>query len=488
MSQYNDIKLEPRLFINNKFVDAKSGKTLPVTNPTDDSHVGDIQAAGPEDIDDAVAASEAALKGEWGSYTGAQRAKCILKLADLMDAKAAEIAKIDTLSMGTPISILNYGLLPGSSAILRYAAGWADKIPGESFKDDPAGYYTIVEHVPIGVCAAISPWNATSLYIAHVLGFACAGGNVVIYKASELAPFAALTIAGLIEEAGFPPGVVNFVSGGGETGALLASHMRIRLINFTGSAFTGHKVLALAAQSNLKKVILELGGKAPAIVFDDANFENAIENAGGGALRLTGQTCVSPTRIIVQKGISEKFITAVEDLYRKTAENVGKSPLDPTNMIGPLANLANMKNVLSGIQSGKEGATLLVGGDRKGDVGQFVTPAIFVDPAPGSSIWKNELFGPVVVIKTFETEEEGIELANDTEYGLAATVFTTNGARALRVSRKLEAGIITVNGFPTTGQNGPFGGMKGSGLGRVGGQYGIMSYLETKSIAINMQV
>ncbi|KAH8810634.1 aldehyde dehydrogenase family-domain-containing protein [Xylogone sp. PMI_703] len=486
MSQYSDLKLEPRLFINNKFVDAKSGKTLPVINPTDDTHIGDIQVAGEQDIDDAVAAAEAALKGEWGSYTGAQRAKCILKLADLLEAKGAEISKIESLSMGTPISILSYGLLPGSVSTLRYAAGWADKIPGESFKDDPAGYYSIVEHVPFGVCAAISPWNATPLYIAHVVGYACAGGNVVVYKASELAPFSALTIAGLIEEAGFPPGVVNFVSGAGETGALLASHMKIRLVNFTGSAPTGHKVMELAAKSNLKKVILELGGNAPAIVFDDANLENAIESTAGGALRLTGQTCICPTRIIVHRSISEKFVKAAKDLFEKTAENIGTSPLDPSNMVGPLANLTNMKIVLNGIERSKEGATLLVGGERKGDVGQFITPAIFVDAQPAAYIWKHEIFGPVIVVKTFETEEEAIDLANDTAYGLAATVFTTNGARALRVSRKLEAGIITVNGFPTTGQNGPFGGMKGSGLGRVGGNYGIMGYLETKSIAINM--
>jgi aldehyde dehydrogenase (NAD+) len=283
--------------------------------------------------------------------------------------------------------------------------------------------------------------------------------------------------------------VINILNGSGATGALLASHMSIRMISFTGSAPTGRAVMALAANSNLKRVILELGGKAPAVIFEDADLDNAVRNCSENVLRVTGQICIATTRLLVHKSIAETFTARLKTAFEDAGKNIGADPLNPTTVIGPLADAKQLAHVLSGLEAGKASSTLLVGGSRKGTTGCFVLPTIFLDPPSSSSIYRDEVFGPVVMINTFETEAEAVAMANDTEYGLFAAVFTGNVGRAMRVARGIEAGVVVVNANSRgNGSNTAFGGMKGSGYGRIGGKYSLMSFLETKSIEINMMV
>lgn len=336
--------------------------------------------------------------------------------------------------------------------------------------------------------AAISTWNAGLAYFAGYAGAALASGNTFIYKASEKAPFNALMIADLIPEAGFPPGVLNIISGGGETGALLASHMQIRVIGFTGSAPTGKKVAELAARSNLKKTILELGGKAPGIVFDDCNIENVLQTCGDIFLSINGQACTASTRILVQSTIVEELTKKMKERFENMEALIGSNPIDPTSRVGTLADTKQLEHVLKGIEIGKESGKIITGGSRKGTTGCYVQPTIFVDVEEDSKLWREEVYGPVVLIKSFETEEDAIRMGNDTEYGLAAQIFTRDIARAIRVSRKMDVGVVTINSGGIGDNQSSFGGMKGSGLGRTGGWYGVKEFMEPKSIKINMKV
>jgi aldehyde dehydrogenase (NAD+) len=347
--------------------------------------------------------------------------------------------------------------------------------------------FQIVEWGPAGVCAAIGTWNAGLAYFAGYVGSALASGNTLIYKASEKAPFSPLLIADLISKAGFPPGVLNIISGGGETGALLSSNMQIRVLGFTGSAPTGKKIAELAARTNLKKVILELGGKAPGIVFDDCNMENALQTCADIFLSLNGQACTASTRILVQSTIVEDFTKKMKERFERMEAAIGCDPIEPTSGVGTLADTKQLEHVLKGLEMGKESGTVLTGGGRKGTTGCYVQPTIFVDVKEESDLWREEIYGPVVLIKSFETEEEAIRMGNDTEYGLAAQIFTRDIARALRVSRKMDVGFVTINAGGIGDNQSSFGGVKGSGLGRIGGWYGVKEFMESKTIKINMK-
>jgi aldehyde dehydrogenase (NAD+) len=283
------------------------------------------------------------------------------------------------------------------------------------------------------------------VYFSGYVGAAVASGNTIVYKASEKSPFDVLLIADLIPEAGFPPGVINIISGDGETGALLASHMHVRVLAFTGSAETGKTVAELAAKSNMKKTILELGGKAPGIVFDDCNMDNVLQVCASQFLMLNGQACTASTRMLVQSSIVEEFTRKMKETFEKTLEAVGSDPLDPSSMVGALADVKQLEHVLEGLRVGKQSGTLLTGGARQGTTGCYVQPTIFVDVKEDSRLWREEVYGPVLLIKTFETEEEAVRLGNDTEYGLAAQIFTRDIARAIRVARKMEVGVVTIN-------------------------------------------
>lgn len=316
---------------------------------------------------------------------------------------------------------------------------------------------------------------------------AIAAGNTFIFKASEKSPLAALALGEMVKEASFPPGVINFISGGAATGHALASHMKIAKISFTGSASTGKKVQIAAATSNLKRCTLELGGKSPALVFEDADMETTLAYMSQWFLLNSGQVCCATTRLLVQDTLADKFIEQLKARFEGATAAYG-DPTEPTTQVGPLVDEIQYDRVMDFLEQGKkDGVKVLAGGDRHGDKGFYVQPTILMDPPKDSSVYKDEIFGPILAIKTFKTEEEAIELANDTTYGLAACVFTNDIKRALRVSGELEAGTVAVNKTVLPVMVTPFGGKKQSGNGREGGREGIMQYLESKSIHISMQ-
>jgi len=311
-----------------------------------------------------------------------------------------------------------------------------------------------------------------------------AAGATFIFKASEKSPLGVLAMAPLFAEAGFPPGVVQFLTGTREAGEALASHTGIDKISFTGSPLAGRAVQAAATKSNLKRVTLELGGKSPAIVFNDAPLEAAVGGVGQGFLANSGQICVAASRVLVQEEIAEKFKEAVIAQFESVGKGLGANPLDPTTTHGPVVDKSQYERIISYIDIGKRDAHLATGGSRKGDKGYAIQPTLFVNPKEGSRIWTEEIFGPVMAIKTFKTEEEAIELANDSAYGLASNIYTTSLSRGLRVADALQTGGVSINSPYLPEIQGPFGGMKQSGNGRELGEEGLHAYLEPKSINI----
>ncbi|KIV84920.1 hypothetical protein PV11_00668 [Exophiala sideris] len=478
-----------KLYINNEFVASKGSERMTLTNPWDESTVAtDIHAANTADIDAAVAASlHAVKKGPWKTFTGAQRGACMLKFADLVEQNMDKLARLESLPTGRPISMIRHFDLPHLLQVYRYYAGWADKIAGKSFPEDN-GVYKIVRYEPVGVCAGIASWNATFLYVAWKIAPALAAGCSFIFKASEKSPLGVLGIAPLFAEAGFPPGVVQFVTGGRETGEALSSHMDIAKISFTGSAIGGRAVHQAALKSNMKHCTLELGGKSPALVFNDAPFEAAVGAISQGFLANSGQICVASSRVIVQEDIAPKFIEAVKAQFESVTQSIGADPLELTTTHGPVVDKAQYDRVMSYIDIGKKDAELVTGGSRKGNKGCVIEPTLFSNPKADSRIWTEEIFGPVLSIKTFKTEEEAIALANGTTYGLASTIYTTNLTRGLRVASAIEAGVISINSPFIPEVQSPFGGMKQSGTGRELGEEGLKAYLEPKAININMNV
>ena len=347
------------------------------------------------------------------------------------------------------------------------------------------GYLNLTLHQPFGVVGAIIPWNVPIVMFCSKVGAALATGNTVVLKSSEKAPLTSIKVAQLIDEAGFPPGVVNVLAGYGiPSGKAIAEHMDIRKISFTGSGRTGRLIQEMSARSNLKNVTLELGGKTPAIIFDDADLSVAVPATQFSIQWNSGQICMANSRIYVQEGIAEKF----KEEFKKVFINakIG-DPLDKNTNHGPQADKIQFNTITKFIEAGKKEAKLLVGGERVGEKGYFVKPTIFADAPESSSIVKEEIFGPVVVINTFKNEDEAIEKANDSEYGLYASVFTKDIDRAIRVVKALESGTVSVNCASPSGAAGfPFGGYKASGVGREGGLYSLKTFSETKTVIIKV--
>jgi aldehyde dehydrogenase (NAD+) len=437
----------------------------------------------PSDVDAAVAAARKALNGVWAETLPSARGHMLAKLADLFDEHVETLAAIEALDNGKALSMakVDVGL---SSGCLRYYGGWADKIHGKVIDTDPESFnYT--RHEPVGVCGQIIPWNFPLLMWAWKIGPALATGNTVVLKTAEQTPLSGLYAATLCEKAGIPAGVVNIISGFGKTaGAAIASHMDIDKVAFTGSTVTGRTILQAASKSNLKKVTLELGGKSPNIVFNDANLDDAISWVNFGIFFNHGQCCCAGSRVYVQDGVYDKFI----ELFKaRTAKNVVGDPFAADTFQGPQVSKLQFDRIMSYIASGKEaGAKVETGGERHGKEGYFIQPTIFSGVSDDMKIMQEEIFGPVCSISKFKTEEEVIKAGNETTYGLAAAIHTTDLNTAIRVSNKLKAGTVWVNCYNLLSYQVPFGGFKESGIGRELGKYALSNYTQVKSVRIRL--
>lgn len=465
---------------------AKSGTYGAVHNPYDNKTVSDkVHFAGKEDVDDAVKAAHSAYRGAWGQIPGQERAKRMLALADLLDEHAPAISYLETLSIGMPVAMSRMmGSFLGS--IWRYYAGFCDKLPGEFVPEGDDQFYKIVRYDPLGVCAGIGAWNASLFFLSMKVAPAIAAGNTFIFKSSEKSPLGALQFGKLIVKAGFPPGVINLLSGDGSTGMLLASHMNIHKITFTGSLETGKKVQTAAAQSNLKRVTLELGGKSPSIVFEDADLENALQHASQSFLVHSGQICVAPSRLLVHRSIFEQFLTQLKTRFEALAQASGNPESDAT-FLGPVVDEGQRDRILSFVKEtqGAEGSIVLTRGATA--KGNFVTPTILKNPPLDSAAWTEEIFGPILCVRAFDTEDEAIELANDSKYGLSSCVYTRDIPRALRLAKHLQAAGVAINSNHQPGYDVPLGGWKQSGNGGYeGGQGALLGYLQAKTVLLNM--
>ncbi|KAF2103325.1 aldehyde dehydrogenase [Rhizodiscina lignyota] len=472
-----------KLYINGQYVDAISKKTLTLLNPKDNTLVTEsVPNAGAEDVDLAVSYAEDAFTGPWSTFTAAERSACFLRLVNILDDRLPDILYLDSLTTGNPISLIPTREKNYIKNCLLYYAGWTDKQRGDYFPADD-GFVKLVRHEPLGVCAAINPYNSPVASLFIKAAPCLATGNVLIVKPSEKGPLGSLAVAPLFEEAGFPPGVLQVLSGDGRTGALLAEHMRIRKISFTGSVATGKKIQIAAAKSNLKRVTLELGGKSPAIVFDDANLENAVNWTVNGILARSGQVCVAASRVYVHEKIFQDFLEAYCKRMEAASHKLG-NPQDDTTAYGPLVDQGAYERVRKMIEEAHSEAELVLGGAQHGTEGCFIPPTVFINPKPGAKIITDEVFGPVSVVQSFKYEEEVIGFANDTEYGLMAGVFTKDVSRALRVSAKIQSGVVGVNCVSQMNIQAPFGGSKASGIGREFGEYALRAFTEPKTVLI----
>ncbi|CAG7939763.1 unnamed protein product [Penicillium olsonii] len=482
--QGRQITLPTGLFINNKFIPSSTGQVLPVENPSTGEKLGTVSAAGLEDINHAVESAKIGFN-TWRSVSGPQKAQLLLKLADLIERDAQNLASLEAIDAGVLYTDSMGMNIPQAVGCLRYYAGWAGKIDGKTLDMDGGIAYTHRE--PLGVCAAIVPWNAPLMITIWKLAPALVTGNVLIIKSSELSPLYALKLAELVKEAGFPPGVVTVVTGdGASAGQALSEHMEVRKVAFTGSALAGRKILQAASRTNLKKVSLELGGKGPSIVFEDCDLENALLWTRIGITANNGQICAAGSRIYVQASIYDRFIKAYKKAYAD-APTVAGNPLDASTTKGPVVSRVQHEKILEFIRQGKEsGAKLLFGGERIGEKGYFVQNTAFADVGDDATIMREEIFGPVASIAKFSTEEEVIFKANDSHHGLSAAIFTNDVNRAHRVTKELQSGQVTVNAWAMLSPNVPFGGVKESGFGRDMGEEALEGWTSVKAVKYNI--
>lgn len=430
-----------------------------------------------------MAAAKAAQPA-WANASPDVRGACFRKFANLLRQHSDELAHLEAISMGRPVTGY-FDAFAAAAEFEHYAEAWTS-IQGQASINTP-GFLTMTLRQPYGVVAAIIPWNVPILFLGHKCAPSLMTGNTVILKSSEKAPLTSAKVAELVGEAGFPPGVFNIISGHGmPSGAMLSSHMDIGALTFTGSCRTGRLIQEAAAKSNLKKVVLELGGKSPAIIFEDANIEKAVRETSSSMQWNSGQVCMANSRIYVQKSVAARFI---ETFKKQFADVKHGDPTEPGTTMGPQADEVQYKNVTGYLEEGKRTATLALGGSGKLDTmnGYFVEPTIFLDVAEDAKIQKEEIFGPVANINTFETEAEALAKANDTEFGLYASVYTKDIDRAIRVAKGLESGYVGVNcTSPQTARDLPFGGYKASGQGREGYLHSMDNFLETKSVIISI--
>ncbi|XP_055381743.1 aldehyde dehydrogenase X, mitochondrial [Condylostylus longicornis] len=474
-----------KLFINNEYIDAVSGKTFPTMNPATGQKIIDVAEGDKADVDLAVeAAKKAFARGSpWREMDPWNRSKIMIKLADLIMRDQVYIANLETLDNGKPFSEAMMDVIY-SVEVLKYYAGWCDKFSGDTV---PAGssLYSVTKKEPIGVVGQIIPWNYPLLMLAWKWGPALATGCTIVMKPAEQTPLTALYVASLAKEAGFAPGVINIIPGYGPTaGAAISHHPEIRKVAFTGSVEVGKIIMKAAAETNLKRVSLELGGKSPLVVCDDADVDEAVEIAHEALFSNHGQSCCAGSRTYVHEKIYDQFVKkAVE---KAKARKVG-NPFEKGVQQGPQIDDEMFTKVLGYIESGKkEGAKLECGGKRLGDVGFFIEPTVFSNVKDDMKIAKEEIFGPVQSIFKFNNLDEMIERANNTQYGLAAAIITKDLNRAVRFSNYVDAGSVWINCYDAVLPQVPFGGYKMSGFGRELGKAGLDNYLETKTVTMKL--
>jgi len=475
------------MYINGEW--KKAEKQRPAVNPATGEVIGYAAEGSIEDMKTAIgAAREAFDSGIWSETSASERAAILFKIADKLEEAKEELAALETMDNGKPYREAEADV-EDAAACFRYYAGLITKPDGQTYSV-PAPMQAMVIKEPIGVCGLIVPWNYPLLMSVWKIAPALAAGNTIVFKPSEVTPVTPTKLFEILESVGLPKGVANLVMGAGDTvGNTLIQDKRVDKISFTGGTVTGKHIMRQAAE-NVTKVSLELGGKSPNIIFADADFETAVDYALFGIFAGSGQICAAGSRILVEESIAEKFIERFAERAQKI--KVGNGMNQEIEM-GPLVSEEHMKKVLKYIEIGKqEGARLVCGGNRiisSGlEKGFFVEPTVFSNVTSNMKIVQDEIFGPVVVIQTFKDEKEAIKLANDTEYGLAGSVFTNDGAKALRVIKKLRAGITWVNTYHFTFNEAPWGGYKQSGIGRGLGTFGLEEFQEVKQININLQV
>jgi betaine-aldehyde dehydrogenase len=477
---------EQRLFIAGCHVDATSGKTFETVNPATGDVLASVQQASQADVDRAVASARTGQRA-WAALTGMERSRILRRAADLLRERNDELARLETLDTGKPLSETAAVDIATGADALEYYAGLAPAVQGEQIPlGETAFVYTRRE--PLGVCAGIGAWNYPLQIACWKSAPALACGNAVVFKPSEVTPLSAPKLAEIFTEAGLPDGVFNVVQGDGDVGRMLTAHPEIDKVSFTGEAGTGKQVMAAAATSSLKDVTLELGGKSPLIIFADADRDKAVSAALMANFFSSGQICTNGTRVFVQESIKDEFERRVVERVKKL--RIG-DPLDGNTNFGPLVSFAHLEKVLGYLEAGKrEGARLLIGGERMSEGalarGAYVAPTVFTDCTDDMKIVREEIFGPVMAILGFSDEDEVIRRANATPYGLAAGVFSESLRRAHRVIHRLEAGICWLNTYNLSPVEMPVGGYKQSGIGRENGLATLTHYTQIKSIYVEL--
>jgi len=483
MTTASKAQIKPgKLLINGEWVEGK--KHFDTINPATGEVLTQVADAGAAEVDQAVAAARKAFddpKGPWRKMSASERGRLIWKLADLMEQHIEELAELETLDNGKPIFESRYVDMPMAIDVMRYFAGIATKIQGETVNTLSSAFtYTMRE--PIGVVGAIVPWNFPLLLATWKLGPALACGNTVVYKPAEQTPLTALKLGELAIAAGFPAGVLNIVTGGPETGAAIVRHKDIDKVAFTGSTSVGKEIMRSAADT-LKRVTLELGGKSPNIVFADSDIDSAVKGAINGIFYGKGEVCNAGSRLFVESKVQDEFMGKLVERAKKLRPG---DPMDPKTRLGAIVSEKQMKHVLSYIDAGKkEGAQLVAGGSRvnvNGDKGFFIEPTVFGAVNNDMTIAQEEIFGPVLATLTFDDIDQVAELANKNVYGLAAGIWTNDIKKAHALSRRLKAGTVWINTYGPMDAAMPFGGYKQSGFGRELGAHAIEHYTELKSV------
>jgi succinate-semialdehyde dehydrogenase/glutarate-semialdehyde dehydrogenase len=467
-------------YVNGQWADADSGETIDVTNPVDGSVIGTIPKMGTAETRRAIEAAEVAQK-EWRKLTGKERAKILRSWHDLMMANQEDLAILMTTEQGKPLAE-SRGEIAYAAAFIEWFAEEGKRVYGDTIPGHTRDTRIVVMKEPIGVTAAITPWNFPAAMITRKAGPALAAGCSMVVKPATSTPYSALAMAELAERAGVPAGVLSVVTGSSaQIGAEITSNPVVRKLTFTGSTEVGRQLMADSAQ-NIKKVSMELGGNAPFIVFDDADLDAAVEGAMASKYRNAGQTCVCANRILVQDGVYDAFTEKLAAAVRKL--NVGDG-LNEKNNQGPLIDMAAVEKVEEHIADAVgKGAKVVVGGARHTLGGTFFEPTVLVDVTPDMLVTHEETFGPLAPVFRFGSDEEGIAMANDTEFGLAAYFYASDLRRVWKVSESLESGIVGVNTGLISTEVAPFGGVKESGVGREGSKYGIDDYIEIKYVCL----